>query len=323
MPQHPFFIHSTAIGIYCLAFIASLILSLSLYLTTSADPALAASYYWGNHINKERLVFVFDEGMPFYSIKRTGPAELFIALPENYWNNNKKLYGQIPAGAALIKKVEATSGGYSLQTKTMEFNCLHFLIKDKNKLVVDMFRSSANAAWQKPGQTYTAVTTPTPQPTLGPAPTTAPTAVTPVPTAVQSIPRTNKMPALIQNPAELSPLQPQFLAPPMPPQSLQSDAQVKATWRDPNVPANSSYADSTPDALTNIPAGVIEDENTNNYNIFKLPYTFRAPISWPINKKLTVPSTPQNTSAPTTLPASSKPYSDATLAPATPTQISH
>jgi len=137
-------------------------------LLAAPDPASALSHYWGRHPDKERLVVVFPEAIPAYSVKRTGKREITLSLPQGYWQQDDKPQPGIFNTATLLQDVNVvhdSAGGAGLQIllKTEAFGYIQFPLRDRGKLVIDVFKDPIGAKWT-PGQSSQAAAKPSPAP---------------------------------------------------------------------------------------------------------------------------------------------------------------
>lgn len=121
-----------------------------LFLCRSVPEAWALEYYWGQHPDKERLVFQFSRELSLpYTIKRIGPKEIILTLcpqalaqepgPETTDTSPAKILDQIALGKENIH----------IQTKTSAFGYVHFELADQNKLVLDFFQHNLGSSWSR------------------------------------------------------------------------------------------------------------------------------------------------------------------------------
>ena len=137
----------------CARFSWSLFLLATLVLGSAIapPPALALSHYWGRHPDKERLVVVFPETIPAYSVKRTGKKEISVVLPAGYWERDAKPQPGMFGKAELLQNVVVTPEGLRILLKTDAFGYIQFPLRDRGKLVVDVFKDPIGAKWE-PGK---------------------------------------------------------------------------------------------------------------------------------------------------------------------------
>ena len=131
---------------------ASLLWSLALLILPLLPPqqALGLSHYWGKHPDKERLVIVFPDKIPPYTVKRSDNETITLTLPEGYWQSDSKPDAGNYHKASLLKNVRTTPGGLRIDLKTNEFGYIQFPLDDRGKLVIDIFPDPIGAKW-KPG----------------------------------------------------------------------------------------------------------------------------------------------------------------------------
>ena len=123
----------------------------SVLLQLAPSEALALTYYWGRHPDKERLVLVFPDKIPPYSVTRTGRTTIEVGLPEDYWDNEPKPEPANFASASLLKRVKILRDGLEIQVKNAAFGYIQFPLNDRGKLVVDVFPDPIGAKWKPSG----------------------------------------------------------------------------------------------------------------------------------------------------------------------------
>ncbi len=113
--------------------------------------ASALTYYWGRHPDKERLVIVFPDKIPSYSVTRTGRTSLEVMLPEDYWETDAKPRPANFSSAKMLKRVKITRDGLEIQVRNPAFGYIQFPLHDRGKLVVDVFSDPIGAKWKPAG----------------------------------------------------------------------------------------------------------------------------------------------------------------------------
>lgn len=176
-------------GVFALAGVAALVaLALALIWPSSA---LAVSHYWGRHPDKERLVVVFDETIPSYSVKRTGEKELTLYLPPGYWDEHEKPKPNIFNTADYLGNVFSTPDGLRITLKTNAIGYIQFPLRDRGKLVIDIFPDPIGAKW-KPGDQDSQSAAASPAPKAPAQPATPPVPVAQQPATQPQAPATQQ-----------------------------------------------------------------------------------------------------------------------------------
>ncbi len=106
------------------------------------------THYWGKHPDKERLVIVFDDTIPTYTVKRTDQKSITLVLPQGYWQSHEKPQANTFGSAKLLSNVVVTPEGLRIDLKTNAFGYIQFPLDDRGKLVVDIFPDPIGAKWK-------------------------------------------------------------------------------------------------------------------------------------------------------------------------------
>ena len=167
----------------------SLLAACGIWLAT-AGPAMALTWYWGAHPDKERLVLVLDRPADGYSLERTGKQTLTLTLPAAAAGQLKAQTPVKPLGGAkLLGRPSGSGRTVTIPTKTAAFGYISTTVSG-NKIVVDLFRDPIGARW-KPRKDTPAQPAATPDTTPDKTPdTTAPTPAAVPPAGQASADRT-------------------------------------------------------------------------------------------------------------------------------------
>lgn len=211
-------------------------------------PAAALSYYWGAHPDKERLVFVFDRGIPTHTVARSGRQSIDIRLPADVWEREAAPQGVNFTAARLVKDVVRTDWGLRIELANDAFSVKDFTLDAQNKLVVDVLRDPAGAEWTPPAEPAAkpAPVAPTPETPNAPAPDA------PAPTA----------------PAAPQPAPPIANATPAPTPAEPTPSQTRQPMAQPEQPLPNATAPAAP-----------EDAAAPANPFYSVPYTYRATIN--------------------------------------------
>jgi len=136
---------------------------LALCLIALSCPALAASFYWGQHPDKDRLVFRFNSWIPEYSLERTGPKRLVLTCEDGAPPLPPQADRPEFSGSRFIEEVLRRDGSLLITTATRTFGFVHFTLPAENKLVVDFFADAHGQEWPDSPSNLTDGTDPEPQ----------------------------------------------------------------------------------------------------------------------------------------------------------------
>lgn len=298
---------------------------------------LALSHYWGRHPDKERLVIVFPETIPKYTVQRTGKREITVMLPHGYWERDEKPQSGQFGTADLFLNVKVIPDGLVVQTKTDAFGYIQFPLYDRGKLVIDVFKDPIGAKWE-PGQRQETPSPaaakhkpPAPHPPQAPQPVTsseppekqAPPA--PEKAGKPELPAPRETPAPVKQPEpterETSPASPG-------PESAPPPSEVPEVPETPGSPAQGETPDQADGAKEGQSFESLKEEfealrkqaappaeqtpqpsttptpQPGQNRIFSVPYTYRAPIkkqspdeAEPTQPKQEKPSAPDRNSS--------------------------
>jgi TolA-binding protein len=123
------------------------VLAISLAVCLFADPARAMTAYWGQHPQKERLVFHFRHAIPEFFLRRTGPQEITLSLPEHIWEREVPPDPMDMRNARLLQDLAVNGPQIRVHLKTDAFGFVFFPYKGENKLIIDLFRDPDGAKW--------------------------------------------------------------------------------------------------------------------------------------------------------------------------------
>ncbi len=132
------------------------ILCLLLNVFFSPSPALALTYYWGQHPQNERLVFEFQStSLPEFNIRRSGPQTLKLQLPKDIWAKESKPQPIDLSGSRLFEDVALSGNTFSIHMQTNRFGYISFPFREEDKIVLDAFFDPSGAKWkeEEKGQT--------------------------------------------------------------------------------------------------------------------------------------------------------------------------
>lgn len=139
-------------------------LALLLMFLLPATQVHGLTHYWGKHPDKERLVIVFEETIPTYTVRRTDQKSITLTLPPGYWQKHDKPQANTFGSATLLGNVVVIPEGLRIDLKTNAFGYIQFPLDDRGKLVVDIFPDPIGAKWKpEPEAPATATTAPAPQ----------------------------------------------------------------------------------------------------------------------------------------------------------------
>lgn len=128
---------------------ACLFLLTGLVALVLAADAEGVEYAFGQHPDKERVVFDFPDNLPRYQVERTGSRELTLRLPQGGAGAD----GALPDfdGSRLVSGLRAVPGGVRITLKTPSFGYVAFALDDAGKVVVDVFSDPLGARWKPTG----------------------------------------------------------------------------------------------------------------------------------------------------------------------------
>ncbi|MFV0423916.1 tetratricopeptide repeat protein [Oleidesulfovibrio sp.] len=109
----------------------------------------AATWYWGSHPDKERLVIELDRPVGPSSVSRTGKRRLTVLLPAPE-QVQKSAESPATGTASLLGNVTSSGNTISIDTRTDAFGYI-VLPQQGNKLVVDFFSDPIGALWRPAG----------------------------------------------------------------------------------------------------------------------------------------------------------------------------
>jgi TolA-binding protein len=127
------------LGTFCLA----------LGLVIVCRTGMAATYYWGQHPDKDRLVLRFESSMPEFSLERTGPQRLMLRAENGLQALQPENNGQNLADSRFIAGLDKQSGRVAIRTRQRAFGFVHFTLPAQNKLVIDFFEDANGRQWDE------------------------------------------------------------------------------------------------------------------------------------------------------------------------------
>lgn len=146
MQKKPDVKYTPSAGVF--RFLRAASLALPLITLTVVDSG-AASWQWGVHGQRERVIITLDSPQPGVSISRTGGNVLLLRLADA---QNIASRGGLPEGAAsqLVSGITPTADGLELALKTPAFG---YLVNktDPRKLVIDIYHDPLGARWTASG----------------------------------------------------------------------------------------------------------------------------------------------------------------------------
>ena len=130
-------------------YVVILILPLLYGLLGSPSVVWGLEYYWGDHPDKERLVFDFSENLPSYQIDRDSKDSISLSLPLDTWERENRPVSRQIEDMDLLQSVNITGDKISINLQTPKFGYTYFRLQDENKLVFDVFRDTLGSNWKK------------------------------------------------------------------------------------------------------------------------------------------------------------------------------